>query len=207
MPSQTQEAWSPPIGIAAHFARCGQQASADRSRVVWVGQRCFPFPTFLLATPSSSLLNRSYFVDARTPSDRLWVIEQAISSAVVGVAVADGSRFNMAATRRLQLLAKKHRAFVFLLRPFAETGELSAAQTRWLVRCQPPAPLEQPTYIKPRWELELWRCKGVRSWAENACWGLELDHVTRTLRVSAEMAHSANDAAMDENHCTIRRTA
>ncbi len=207
--SPTHGLWSPSIDIATHLARHGQQANVAKTWVAWIGRRCFPYPSFLVGAQGQSidLLNRSFFIDAGTPANRLWAIEQTIHSSVVGVVVADGSRFNMAATRRIQLRAQSQHTFVFLLRPCSELNELSAAQTRWLVSYEPPTSIAIPPFVCPRWRLTLLRCKGLRSLTEQGCWLLERDRASRTLCLFSKMAHPAGDSANDENDFMARKTA
>lgn len=207
--STAQGEWSPSIEIATHLARHGQQANVAKTWVAWIGRRCFPYPSFLVGAQGQSidLVDRSFFIDAGTPANRLWAIEQTIQSSVVGVVVADGSRFNMAATRRIQLRAKSHHTFVFLLRPCSELNELSAAQSRWLVSYEPSTSIAIPPFVCPRWRLTLLRCKGLRSLTEQGCWILERDRASRTLCLSTELAHTANDTESGENELTARRTA
>ena len=71
--------------------------------------------------------------------------------------IADASGLSMAATRRLQLAAESGRSLALLARPPGERHELSVATTRWLVGWQ-------PTRLgRPRWSIELFRCKGVQA--------------------------------------------
>ena len=83
------------------------------------------------------LLRQSLFVAPRNPADRLWAIDLALRSPAVRVVVADGSDLDMAATRRIQLVAKNHESQAFLIRPPWEQSEPSAAYSRWLVRSEP----------------------------------------------------------------------
>ena len=86
---------------------------------------------------------------------RLWAVDRAAGGPGVAVVVADGSRLDMAATRRLQLAAESGSALVLCARPPREIDHLSAATTRWRVRCA-----SSPDKI-PRWDVELLRCKGM----------------------------------------------
>ncbi len=114
-------------------------ASTSAFWAVWVGKRCFPYPGVLVRAEDDDrcLLERSMFVAPRDAASRLWAIDLALRSPVVGVVVADGSHFDMAATRRVQLVAKANGTCVLLVRPPWELQELSAAQSRWLVRREP----------------------------------------------------------------------
>jgi hypothetical protein len=108
-----------------------------------------------------TLLNRSLFINPPDLASRLWAIDVALRSPAVAMVIADGSRVDMAASRRLQLAAEASVAMALLARPAHELECLSAAATRWLVRPQPHIALHV-TSARPRWSVELLRCKGVR---------------------------------------------
>lgn len=187
--------WSPSLSLVIHLVRRALHTRETNVRAAWIGRRCFPYPALLSMgrNQGEGLLAGSLFIDAENPASRLWSIEQAIGSSVVRVVIADGSRFNMAATRRIQLRAHAQGVFVFLLRPPSELVELSAAQTRWLIRYERSAFVGRPLFVRPCWRVELWRCKGVRSLMERAVWVLERDRATRAVRLSAELVHPAID--------------
>jgi len=102
------------------------------------------------------LLRQSIFIDPPDDMSRLWAIDLAARCPAVAAVVADGSRLDMAATRRLQLAAEAGSALVLCARPPSEIDHLSAATTRWRVRCALSADKI------PRWNVELLRCKGMR---------------------------------------------
>ncbi|MFT5049638.1 MAG: hypothetical protein ACI8QZ_001031 [Chlamydiales bacterium] len=106
--------------------------------------------------PARHLLEHSLLVDARPVEKRLWAIDTALRCPSVVAVVADGSGFDMAATRRLQLAAEVGHGLALLLRPPREFKSLSAATTRWRVgRCLP-----VDGVARPRWSLGLMRSKG-----------------------------------------------
>jgi hypothetical protein len=100
-----------------------------------------------------NLISKSIFLDLPDDASRLWAIDVALRNPAVNVVIADGSRFKMAESRRLQLAAERGRALALLARPSWEAAELSAAATRWRVRRTP-----SPS-LAPRWIVELLRCK------------------------------------------------
>ncbi len=187
--SDSPRTWKPPICVPVHLAWQALEVDLQTRWAVWVGRRCFPYPSVLVRGIDSRLLERSLFVTAGNADSRLWAIDVAVRSPSVGVVIADGSTFSMAATRRVQLLAKRHKTFVLIVRPPKEQDELSAAQSRWLVRWEPHAPGTGNVFLHPRWRMELLRCKGVP--IERTSWVLEWDHDTSTLHLSSEMAHPA----------------
>lgn len=103
------------------------------------------------------LLEHSLLVDAAPAQRRLWAVDAALRCPSVAVVVADGSGFDMAATRRLQLAAATGQGLGLLLRPPWEAKSLSAATTRW--RVSRSAPVDGAA--RPRWWLELSRSKGL----------------------------------------------
>ena len=121
--------------------------------VIWVGRRCMPY---LWVRGAARIVRRSIFIDP--PDDaRLWTIDLAARCPAVAVVVADGSALDMAATRRIQLAAEAGSVPVFCARPPCEIKSLSAASTRWRVRCVPTT-----TDKNPRWIVKLLRCKGMQ---------------------------------------------
>lgn len=159
--------WVPPLGILLHLAGrriegagsgAGDGAgdgNGNGGGVVWIGRRCWPYMNALGPAEARSLLRQSVFIDPPDDAGRLWSIDLAARCPAVAAVVADGSGLDMAATRRLQLAAEAGSAPVVCARPPGELKRLSAASTRWLVRC---APSETRN---PRWIVQLLRCKGA----------------------------------------------
>jgi hypothetical protein len=146
--------WIPPLGILLYLAR--RSLKDNRTGVVWIGRRCWPFLQGLSPDDRGVLLRQSIFIDPPDDMSRLWAIDLAARCPAVAAVVADGSRLNMAATRRLQLAAEAGSALVLCARPPGEIDHLSAATTRWRVRCASSADKI------PRWNVQLLRCKGMR---------------------------------------------
>ena len=138
------------------------------------------------------LLGRSVFVDPPDQRQRLWAVDVAVRCPAVTAVIADGRHWNMAATRRLQLAAREGGALVLLGRDGSETGQLSAAATRWRV-------LPMVTAGKrPRWQVQLLRCKGVQPSAHtegSPLWSLEWNHEKGTVNIPADVADRPAEAA------------
>lgn len=155
--------WSPPLAVLVHLARqtvlVSRRTNAPLS-ICWIGRRVWPSVHTLRgpadAVQGDDLLPRSLFVDAPDPASRLWAIDLAARCAGVLV-IADGSRLDMAATRRVQLAAEAGGWMVHLARPPQESVSLSAAATRWRLEREA-SPVDQP-----RFGIELLRSKGLRS--------------------------------------------
>lgn len=135
----------PPMGVLIHLAwKALEREAADRARgAVWIGRACHP-PAWALMRglrgvvngrrpqPDRSLLERSIFINAGTPQERSWAIEQAARCSGVFLVVGDGAGFDAALSRRVQLAAQE-RSVVLLARLDRERSALSVAMTRWLV--------------------------------------------------------------------------
>jgi len=198
--SARQTPWTPPLCILVHLGWERIQASEDMSRVVWIGPRCFPYPRVLVreAQRDCRLLDRSLFIMAREAAARLWATDLCLRCPAVGAVIADGSGFDMAATRRVQLLARSRSKPVFLARPPWERTELSAAQSRWLVGWQPADDSEQNVHgVNPRWSVKLLRCKGVPLDEDHKVWVLEWDRAQSALHLSAPLSRPAGDATLE----------
>ena len=140
--------------ITDEAAESGQrQAAPPTGYIVWIGKRCWPYPHVLMRThwqtrdPSRSagsdplpqqpvdttLLRQSVFIDPPNRSARLWAIDLALRNRAVAAVFADGSGFDIAATRRIQLAAQAGHCPALLARPIHEQKILSVAGTRWQV--------------------------------------------------------------------------
>ena len=127
------------------------RAGAAR-RVVWIGRESWPDALALVrglraplggmfgmprrpSWPDARLADRALMVDAPRAGERLWAIEQAVRCAGVCAVIADGTGFDLAATRRLQLAAS---GGALLLVAVPRVGHrppaLSACTTRWRIR-------------------------------------------------------------------------
>ena len=203
-----REDWVPPLLPLVHLARQALRCASPSRRAVWIGRRCFPYGGVFVGAPDDGrLLERSIFVAAPRPADRLWAAGLALRSPAVGLMIADGSGFDMATTRRIQLVAKAHQTTAWLVRPPWETRELSAAQTRWLVRWEasPEQDDEESSAFNPGWSLELLRCKGMQPDSCPRVWALEWDRGEGAVRLSTAMAHQAGDAGASTNDRLLQR--
>lgn len=151
------------------------------------------------AHQSRDLLARSVFVRATSAADRLWSCEVALRSGAACAVIADGSGFDLAATRRLQLAAEAGGTPCLLARPDRELSVRSAAMTRWVVRWA------ASEHAARRWSVELVRCKGLRRASElGRPLILEQDHATGVVRLVADILHGSGHAAARDD--AARRT-
>lgn len=151
----------PAMSLALHLAwRVALQAPAH-ARVLWVGRTAWPHPRALLGALRGlrsgrrqrvdlRLWRASVFVDAAGVEDRLWAVQMALQAPDVWLVVADGARFDLTATRRLQLAAVA--CPVLLLRPAGEMRTPSAASLRWQVQSEGDAE-------RARWSARLLRVR------------------------------------------------
>jgi hypothetical protein len=107
-------------------------ADARSPRALPQAGRALPYPPALAAAGID--LARTIFVQPATPREGLWAIEQALRAqhlgAVVGWLPAGGSTGDFKALRRLHLLAQRHRALAFVLRPTRDAQAPSPAALR-----------------------------------------------------------------------------
>ncbi|MEO1092215.1 MAG: hypothetical protein AAFX81_16430 [Pseudomonadota bacterium] len=99
---------------------------------------------------------RLLVVDAEDDGEGLWVLEEALRSTAVAVAVGEIDALDLFHTRRLQLAAEAGGGAGILLRPATPALLPSAAVTRWQVMPHTTAELGPPA-----WTAELWRVKGA----------------------------------------------
>jgi len=197
----------PPLIPLAHLATQAMCRAAFAHRAVWIGRRCFPYGSALIgADGDRRMLERSIFVATDKPVDRLWAVDLALRSPAVGVVIADGSGFDMAATRRIQLVAKAQRTLVLLVRPPWEVLELSAAQSRWMVRwvSNSNSVEKESRQINPRWSVELLRSKGGQPERRPRVWGWEWDRGEGAVRLSTTVVRLAGDAGVSTGDRRLR---
>jgi protein ImuA len=83
----------------------------------------------------------------------------------LGAVVAEVARLSMTASRRLQLAAEGSGSIGLAIRRWrrpteaADFGQPTASVTRWRVSALPATPLPVPGVGRPRWQLELIRCR------------------------------------------------
>jgi len=126
--------------------------------------------------------DRVLYVRARKPQTALLIMEERVRhSGLAGVVGEFSGALGLTASRRLQLAAEQSGVTAFLLRRsrcFDNPAllEPSAAATRWRVAAVPSGPPlphapETPGLGRPRWRLDLIRCRGgeAHSWIVEAC--------------------------------------
>ncbi|MCG3121888.1 MAG: hypothetical protein GIKADHBN_00260 [Phycisphaerales bacterium] len=205
------ERWTPAMGLVVELARRAAvegRATVGGARtgwLIWIGREVWPYAPALSARGVSP--RRCLFVRARREQDRLWAADLVLRSGTVsasgGVLVVNGSRFDIAATRRLQLAAEASGGVCIVARPPWEASELSAAGTRWLVSCAAGG----SAGVK-RWKVELVRCKAGGGMAgDGRAWVVERDHATGGMRVAGDVRDGPGEATVEAGwRGVVRRT-
>ena len=184
--SASREPWTPPLTILSLIA--GQ---IPTGMLVWIGRKIRPLPATLAQAQGLSILSRCLFIDPPDTGSKLWAIDQALRNPAIGVVIADASRLDMGASRRLQLAAAAGQTLGLLARPPWEAGHISAAATRWSVR-------PVPTHTRnPRWKIEILHCK---TGAITGQWTIERIREpncgTCSLRIHADVVGGSSAAAV-----------
>lgn len=138
---------------------------------------------------------RVIYAEAGKAKTVLVAMEEGLRHAgLAGVVGELSGRLTLTASRRLQLAAEQSGVTCFALRRSrshddALLAEPTAAVTRWRVAALPsPPPLPHspatPGLARPRWRLELLRCRG----GEPASWIVEASDATGRLDLPADLA-------------------
>ena len=156
-------------------------------------------------------------VMAARDADILWALEEALRAAGsfggIVAAIGEIARLPMVAGRRLQLAAERAGATALVLRRWRHAAEAaaertrpSAATTRWRVAALPALPMaDAPGIGRPRWRVELLRCRGgtPASWELELPSELEVADASDPVRLPAALAD--RPAAPQRPHAEPRR--
>lgn len=190
--------WIPPLLPLVQGMKQAPSRADGGHWTIWIGRRCFPYGKVLVgADGDRRSLEGSIFVPTDRPGDRLWAVDLALRCPAVGVVIADGSGFDMAATRRVQLVARTNDTPAWLVRPPWEVNLTSAAQTRRWVRWESRSDgsaEDEADVLNARWRIELLRCKGGQPERRPRVRVVEWDRGQGALRVLAPLAGATGDA-------------
>ena len=136
---------------------------------------------------------RVIFADAGDEAGVLAAMEEGLRWPGLAGVVGEVGKLSMTASRRLQLAAEKSGAICLAVRRWkrvadaADLGQPTAAQTRWRVSPLPSSPLPPrvPGLGRPRWFLELLRCRAGEAFDIE----LEACDTKGHLRLPAPLAH------------------
>ena len=135
---------------------------------------------------------RVVLVSAPRDGEILWAMEEGLRAPGIAAVVGEVGTLPAVASRRLQLAAERSGITAFLLRRWREGGQAArerilpnAATTRWRIAAMPSIPARnEPGVGRPRWRVELLRCRG----GEPACWEVEVADATGHVCLAAALA-------------------
>jgi protein ImuA len=181
-------------GVAAAGFLAGILARLAPPRpVLW----CLPNPdlyppglAFYGLAPERLILLR-----ARGEAELLWAMEEGLRSAALAAVVGELDQLSSASSRRLQLASESTGVTGFALRRprrgRCAAEEPLAAATRWRVSALPARDAGMPGLSRPRWRLELLRCRGGRP----GIWEVEAGNAQGHVSLATELADRPAEAA------------
>jgi protein ImuA len=172
--------------VAAAFVARLAAPLGQRGEVVWILRRDDLYAPGLAALgfPAERLIQ----VCVRDETEALAVFEDALGAAGVAAVVGEVESPDLVAGRRLQLACERHGATGFAVRRRLFGSVLrhgsSAAATRWRIAPAPSEPASgEPGLGRPRWRVNLERCRGGRPGA----WIMEQSDGPHPVRVVADL--------------------
>src|SRR5271169_364989 len=145
-----------------------------RGEVLW----CLPRPDLYGPGLAAHGLDpgRVVLVRASRDAEILWAMEEGLRAPGIVAVVGEVGSLPMVASRRLQLAAERSGITAFLLRRWRDGGQAAreralpnAAVTRWRIAALQLRPVrDEPGVGRPRWRVELLRCRG----GEPAAWDM-----------------------------------
>ena len=142
--------------------------------------------------------DRVIYVEAGDETGVLQAVEEGLRHGGLAGVVGETGRLPMTASRRLQIAAETSGVTGLILRRWrhseasAEFCQPTASVTRWRIAALPSGPLPVAGIGRPRWRVELVRCRGARAHE----WELEACDAQGRLAVPADLAdRSAKTAA------------
>jgi protein ImuA len=180
-------------GAAAALFTAGI-AARSWGKVLW----CLTRPDLFAPALSKAGLksDRVIYLEGGDEKTVLACFEEGLRHGGLGAVVAEVARLPMAASRRLQLAAEGSGTIGIALHRWhrqtegSDFGQPTAAITRWRVSVLPSTPLPVPGVGRPRWLVELIRCRA----GESADFQLEACDDTGHLRLPADLVHGPGQA-------------
>jgi protein ImuA len=175
-------------GAAAALFAAGI-AARTRGKVLW----CLTRPDlFAPALAQAGLVpDRVIYIEAGDEKSVLICFEEGLRHGGLGAVVAEVARLSLTASRRLQLAAESSGTIGIAIRRWrrpaeaADFGQPTASVTRWRVTVLPATPLPVPGVGRPRWQLELIRCRA----GESADFEVEACDGKGRLALPSKLAH------------------
>jgi protein ImuA len=137
--------------------------------------------------------DRVIYAEAGDEKSVLICFEEGLRHGGLGAVVAEVARLSMTASRRLQLAAERSGSIGLAIRRWrrlaeaADFGQPTASVTRWRVIVLPATPLPVPGVGRPRWQLELIRCRA----GESADFEVEACDAKGRLALPSNLAHGS----------------
>ncbi len=175
-------------GAAAALFAAGI-AARTKGKVLW----CITRPDlFAPALAQAGLTpDRVIYLESGDEATVLACFEEGLRNGGLGAVVAEVARLPMTASRRLQLAAEGSGGIGLALRRWrrqteaSDFGQPTAAATRWRISALPSTALPVPGVGRPRWLVELIRCRA----GESADFELEACDDTGGLALPSDLAH------------------
>lgn len=171
------------LALLARLDRATPGAGPQESKILWISRQGDLYPPALAGQgldPARFLLVR-----AKSDAEVLWAMEEGLRCRRLAAVVGEVEGLDRLAGRRLQLAAEasltdRHAVTAFALhrrfRPLRQGRAASAALSRWRVTAAQSQDDLGETFIgRPRWRLDLLRCRGAApgswqvEWDDAAC--------------------------------------
>jgi protein ImuA len=155
---------------------------------------------------------RVILVETAQRKETLWALEEALHSQAPAAVVGAIDTLDLKSSQRLHLAATEAGLPLLLLRPAPSLpspasgggwGGGSAAATRWRIGTAPAARDRFGLIARPRWRLELERCRNGRPGE----WVVEYDHVAHRFSLAAALADCSRARGAGEDAIANRRRA
>jgi protein ImuA len=178
--------------LAAAFVASilGRLIATGGGMVLW----CLPRPDLYGPGLAAHGLDPGRLVLVQAPRDAeiLWAMEEGLRAPGIAAVVGEIGVLPAVASRRLQLAAERSGVTALLLRRWRDGGQAAreralpnAAVTRWRIAALPSQPSRgEPAVGRPRWRVELLRCRG----GAPACWEMEEADATGHVSLAAALA-------------------
>jgi protein ImuA len=153
-------------GAAAALFAAGI-AARTRGLVLWCVTRQDLFAPAL--AQAGLMPDRVIYVEAGDETSVLVCFQEGLRHGGLGAVIAEVARLSMTASRRLQLAAESSSTIGIAIRRWrrpteaTDFGQPTASVTRWRVTVLPATPLPVSGVGRPRWQLELIRCRAGES--------------------------------------------